>query len=252
MSAGSPNPVLTRAQSELVAFLFGTEAHDIRPALTTWIVTSPRYAAFVAQYKDKIRKKLRVTREAGAAADLLYELQIPYWLLAEARFEVAYEPYSAGKTRGPDYSVTFRTNFTFNLEVTHLHSLERTATEAGTVHFRLVDVLCSKLSQMLPNMANLLLVVAAPAVLEALDLPAHIAWIKDKAEHADPAFYARHRFSNSSDFFKHYQRLSGLVLVQTAGDRQAVAWFNPQARIKIPDGLKHRLQRCFSPLESGD
>jgi hypothetical protein len=66
MSAGGPNPVLTRAQSELVAFLFGTEAHAIRPALTTWIAASPRYTAFVKQYKDKIRKKLRVTREAGA------------------------------------------------------------------------------------------------------------------------------------------------------------------------------------------
>ncbi len=152
MTIDTSKPVLTKSQSELVAFLFEANRSAITAQLTAWIAASPRYASFVEKYKDKIRKKLRVTQEAGAAVDLLYELQIPYWLLQEQRFEVAYEPYPAGKTRGPDYSVLFRTNFTFNIEVTHMRGLHRTlaASAAGDalIDLRLVDVLCSKLRQM--------------------------------------------------------------------------------------------------------
>lgn len=250
MTSESSKPVLTKSQSELVAYLFEGRHSAIAAPLTAWIVASPRYASFVEKYKDKIRKKLRATREASAAADLLYELQIPYWLLQEQRFEVAYEPYLAGKRRGPDYSVTFRANFTFNVEVTHVRNPHRSpaASPAGeaVIDFRLVDVLCSKLRQMLASMANLLFVVPAPAALEALDLPAHVAWIKDKAERGDPAFYARHRFLNTSDFFKHYERLSGLVLYSPAGERPASIWSNPQARVKLPDPVQHFLKRSLA------
>ena len=249
MTSDSSKPVLTKSQSELIAFLFESHSSDITAPLTSWIAASPRYASFVEKYKDKIRKKLRVTRETGAAADLLYELQIPYWLLNDQRFEVAYEPYSAGKTRGPDYSVTFRTNFTFNIEVTHMRGLQQTPADPPVgevvINYRLVDVLCSKLRQLLVNMANLLFVVAAPAVIEPLDLSAHIAWIKDKAERSDPSFYARHRFLNASDFFKYYERLSGLVLYNPAGARQVILWLNPQARVKLTDPVKNILQRGF-------
>ena len=249
MSADGSKPGLTKSQSELLAFLFEAQHGEIRAALTAWIAASTRYASFVERYKDKIRKKLRVTRQAGAVIDLLYELQIPYWLLREQRFEVAYEPYMAGKTRGPDYSVTFRTNFTFNIEVTHVRGLNRAlaASPAGetSIDLRLVDVLCSKLRQMLPNMANLLFVVSAPAVLETLDLPAHMAWITDKAEHGDAPFYARQHFSNASDFFRYYERLAGVVLYDPAGTRQVTLWSNPRARVKLPDPLKNILQRSF-------
>jgi hypothetical protein len=177
-------------------------------------------------------------------------LQIPYWLLQEKRFEVAYEPYASDKTRGPDYSVTFRTNFAFNLEVTHVRGLNRPppASLAGktAIDFRLVDVLCSKLRQMIANMANLLFVAAAPFVIDQLDLPAHIDWIKDRAEHSDPPFYVRHRFLNPSDFFKYYERLSGLILYNSAGAQQVIVWLNPQARVKLPAPVKNILQHCFA------
>jgi hypothetical protein len=242
----SPKSVLTKSQGELVAYLFDAQRSALTAPLTAWIAASPRYAAFVEKYKAKIRKKLRVTREAGAADDLLYELQIPYWLLQDPRFEVAYEAYSAGQTRGPDYSVTFRTNFTFNIEVTHTRGLQRTpAAPAGgaVIDYRLIDVLCGKLPQMLANMANLLFVVSASAGREPLDLPAHIAWIKDKAERSDPLFYARQRFLNASDFFKQFARLSGLVLYDPTSARQAALWLNPQAKAKLPDPVKTILQR---------
>jgi hypothetical protein len=251
MTPDSSTPVLTKAQHELIDYLFDGQRSPLTSPLTTWIAVSPPYAAFAEKYKDKIRKKLRVTREARAASDLLCELQIPFWLSGDPRFEVAYEPYSAAKTRGPDYSVTFRTNFAFNIEVTHLHGLHpfpaaAPAGEAG-IDFHLVDVLCTKLRQMLANMANILFIISDPAGLEPPDLPAHLAWIKDNAERRDPAFYARQRFLTPSDFFKYYERLSGLVLYTAAGTGQAAFWLNPQARVKLAGPVKNCLQRIFAP-----
>ena len=239
-------PVLTKSQRELVAFLFGSQRSTISARLTQWIFVSPRYAAFVNRYRDKIRKKVRVTRQSGAAADLLYELQVPYWLLQEKRFEVAYEPYLAAKKRGPDYSVTFRTNFTFNIEITHVRGRKPSAsasTEDTGIDLRLVDVLCGKLRQMLPSMANVLFVVAGPRVLDKLDLAAHLSWIKEKAERSDPSFYARQRFLSAADFFKHYQRLSGLATFESAGLKKHALWVNPQARIGLPAGVVNTLER---------
>lgn len=246
MAASESNAAPTKVQSELIAFLFDSQAHAIRAALTAWVVSSPRYAAFAEKYKDKIRKKLRVTREQDAIADLLVELQIPHWLLQERRFEVAYEPYGIGKTTSPDYSVTFRTNFTFNIEVTHVRRLQAGLPAPGVdnaIDFRLVDVLCGKLRQTVANMANLLCVVAAPGLPAALDVAAHIAWIKDKAESRDAQFYQRHRYAGPSDFFKVYERLSGLTLYDSAAVGAHVVWLNPQSRVALPNPVRNILQR---------
>ena len=103
--------------------------------------------------------------------------------------------------------------------------------------------MCNKLRQMLPNMANLLFIVMAGSALEMLDLAAHLTWIMDKAESNDPDFYARHRFQDPSDFFKYYDRLSGLTLYDSAGLGGHVFWINPQSRVKLPDPVKNILQR---------
>lgn len=250
MNAGNSRPVLTKSQSELIAYLFDARATAASDTLAAWIAASPRYAAFAEKYKDKIRKKLRVTRDPSAAVDLLYELQIGYWLLQEKRFEVTYEPYAAGKTRGPDYAVAFRANFLFHIEVTHMRGShpapDSTTPDGNSINQRLIDVVCAKLGQMRPNQANLLCIVSTPAVLGALHLPAHIAWIKDKAEHGDPAFYARHRFLNAADFFKYFERLSGMILDDPTGEHASIFWQNPQARVKLLEPVRNILQRGFS------
>jgi hypothetical protein len=237
---------LSKSQSELVAFLFEERSSDIAAPLTRWIATSPRYTSFVEKYKDKIRKKLRITRATSAAADLYYELQIPFWLLQEERFDVAYEPYAAGKTRGPDYAVSYRTNFTFNIEVTHMRGvhLSPELSPAGktVINTRLVDVVCNKLGQMLANMANLLFVVSDPGLDEPLHLAAHIAWIKDRAEHSDPAFYERQGFLNTSDFIKYYERLAGIVLYGIAESQRVNLWLNPQAMVKLTGSVTNILR----------
>lgn len=150
---------LTKAQSELVAFLFASGRNRITGPMSEWIHKSPRYAAFVAKYKDKIRKKLRNTKEREVIADLLVELRVPYLLLQNKRFEVTYEPYAAG-SRGPDLAVTFRGNLVFNMEVTHARALGASDAASG-IDPRLIDIICGKLSQTLPKMPNMLLIVSS-------------------------------------------------------------------------------------------
>jgi hypothetical protein len=243
---------ITKAQSELIAFLFETKGSHAAARMSEWIVESSRYAAFVTKNKDKIRKKLRVTGEKDAAADLLHELQVPYWLLQDKRFDVEYEPYMSGKGRGPDYAVTFRSNFVFNMEITHVRGLARSAAPASnepTIYFRLIDVLCGKLAQMRPNMANLLVVVTPADLLEPVELNAHIAWIKEKAEAKDTQFYSRQGFESASEFFKLFERLSAVMFYKSGEEQRPILWRNPQARVKLPEALTNFLQRGFSAAQ---
>ncbi len=94
-------------------------------------------------------------------------------------------------------------------------------------------------------MANLLFVVSDPAIVVPLDLPAHLTWIKERAERRDPSFYARHRFLNTSDFFRYYERLSGLVVYSPASVQKSSLWVNPQAKAKMTDPVRNILQRGF-------
>jgi hypothetical protein len=236
MPSAKPSAALTKSQGELLGYLFDSQQSQLAANLTTWIISSPRYARFVAKYKDKIRKKVRTSHGTAAQTDLQFELQIPYWLLHDSRFDLQCEPYASGKTRGPDFSVTYRTNFTFNVEVTHMRRLTVTQTGDSLIDFRLVDTICSKLRQMQPRNANLLFIASNAAILDALDLSTHIAWIKEKAESSEPQFYARYKFSTPSDFFKHFERLSGTSLF-SSGIAGNTFWLNPQARIKIPSPL---------------
>lgn len=239
MNAGSSKRALTKPQSVLIAYLFESRYSTLSARFTDWIANSPRYAKFSTEFKDKIRKKIRVTRGSTAETDLLYELLIAHWLLQEKRFEVTYEPYSAAKTRGPDFAVTFRANFTFNIEVTHLRKMSAQQVGKTLIDFRLVDVLSSKLRQMTANMANLLIIVSSAAVLDSLDFPAQLAWIKDKAERKDEQFYGRHHFADPPDFFKHYERLSAVALFVPTDPPEVSLYANPQAKIKFPEPVKN-------------
>jgi hypothetical protein len=246
---------LNKRQKELIAFLFDDQPHVFSGALSSWVAGSPRYAAFADDYRDKIRKKLRVTRDRGAKADLLAELQVGYWLLQERRFDLAYEANAAGSQRSPDYSVTYRSNFHFAVEVTHVRGAQANMLPAETgsaaLNFRLIDVLSNKLRQMLPGAANLLFVLTPMSPLGQLDLAAHLAWIQDKAESRDSEFYARHRFRDPADFFKHLGQLSGLLMADTECRLDWTFWWNPQARIPLTKEIQTIFERglCTDALK---
>lgn len=236
-------PTLNKAQRELLAFIFDSQPHALTSSLSEWVAGSTRYAAFLDRYKDKIRKKLRVTRDKEALADLLFELQIPHWLLQNKRFELEYEPYASAKTRGPDYAFTFRANFVFNIEATHVRGLQDPVAGEAAIDQRLIDVLCGKLGQMLPNMANLLF-LAIPKPVSMDYLADHLAWMRSKAESKDAKFFARYNFSSPGGFLTVFKRLSGVYAFGGAGE--TAAWLNSQSSLKLPGDLKNILARGFT------
>jgi hypothetical protein len=97
-----------KKQADLIAYLFeGASRHlgDTDPfssTLLSWIETSPRFTAFVDIYRDKIRKKIRNTRDLDGLLDLRAELEAAFRLLFDRRLALAYEPYASAKIRGSD------------------------------------------------------------------------------------------------------------------------------------------------------
>ena len=83
-------------------------------------------ASFLTTNQDKVRKKLNSSDDEEHRLDVRAELLVAYLIVADRRFELAFEAYGA-RPLGPDLTVTFRANQRFNLEVTRL----RTTDDAG-------------------------------------------------------------------------------------------------------------------------
>jgi hypothetical protein len=232
-------------QADLIAYLFEGRPHLLSGALREWMEASPRFTDFVETYQVKIRKKIRVTREPGSVLDLRGELEVAYGLLNDRRLDVKYEPYASAKTRGPDFSVTYRDNLVFNIEVARLRAEE---SGPGGIDLprneeRIVRILLGKLGQMQPGMANLLVIHTREQVARSIDLGRLMQEVKTRAEASDPAFYAAGRYTSPAAFFKEFGHLSG-ILMWAAG---AQTWVNKQAR----PGLDEKILRLVSSLVGG-
>ena len=232
----------------LVSYLFDDKPHRLMGMVAGWLVESPRYKTFVTTYKDKIRKKIRMTRPGEGVGDLQFELAIAYWLAQERRLAaVVYEPYASSKTRGPDFAVTFK-SLTFNVEVTRIRPPEGEGPPAALEVYtaaRLADTVCDKLGQMLPGMINLLVVGVADIVVPQLDAAGAMARLKQRVENKDAAVLGRYGFGGPADFFKDYLRLSGILVKGAEGGGTAgagVLWLNNQAKHQIPTNLRTILQ----------
>jgi len=238
---------------ETLNYLFDNSPHVLASPLTHWMRESPRFAEFVETHRDKIRKKIRGIHRAGGFQDLRAELETAYLLLREKRFTLAYEPYGRGTGRGPDFAVTFRTRLTFNVEVRRLRISGR-AHEAGEPPLfdpqaegrRMAEIVSSKLRQMLPSMMNLLVIMAEQQRICELELGQVMNQLKQRAEQKEPQLFRRHRFRNPADFFKYYQRLSGVLLTRTGQPDNGpcpILWLNPQTKHPLPGPICTILQR---------
>lgn len=247
---------------QLLDYLFDNtpQTHILAAPMSRWIELSPRFKAFAATYRDKIRKKIRVTQNDAGIKDLEAELEAAFWLLQEKRFTVAYEPYSSEKTRAPDFAVTFK-SYTFNVEVTRMGTREgeqrlytteditTTTLDPEQVGGRLTDTVCDKLGQMRPGMINLLLVMMDSNFFRVLDIHQAMAQLRVQAERKEAGLFGRYGFVNAADFFKYYLRLSG-VLVRNAGEpgkesgtAESLLWLNKQTKHPLARPLKTLLQR---------
>jgi hypothetical protein len=228
-------------QADLIAYLFDGQPHLLSAELLRWLNASPRFIDFVGTYRDKIRKKIRVTRQPERVLDLSSELQVACCLLNDRRLSVAYEPYASEKRRGPDFAVTYRANLVFNVEVARIHAHRQAATGVDnppTIELlpageRLLRTLLGKLGQTQPGMPNLLVIHTGDEPARRLDLSRLMQGVKTRAEAKDPAFFALGRYDGPSAFFKDYLRLSGVLL--WADDVQP--WVNKQARPPLDEKI---------------
>ncbi len=247
---------------ELLAYVFDGQLHPLVQPMATWLASSRRFTAFVTTFRDKIRKKLRVTQDQESLLDLQLELETAYLLLQERPLSLVYEPQQNGLVRCPDFAVTFTTSLTFMVEVTRLRGVQKStpaeeirATPAPDtvltiplIGERLTDTICGKLPQLLPQHTNILLVGVEAPLLTHNELRAIMLRIQQRAERNDSTFLQRHRFRDRADFFHHYQRLSEILVRGTRlqADEPVVVWVNPQAKHSLPSKVRTVLHRSHA------
>lgn len=232
-------------QADLIAYVFEGQPHLLSGTLMQWMEASSRFTAFVDTYRDKIRKKIRVTREPESVLDLRSELEVAYCLLNDRRLAVAYEPYASAKRRGPDFAVTYRANLVFNIEVARLR-VEESGVEGTNLpqgsdllnkeernrkEEHILRILMYKLGQMQPGMPNLLVIHTREELVQSIDLGQLMQVLKTRAEGKDPAFYAASRYTSPAAFYKDFARLSGILLCSTS----VQPWLNKQARPSLDE-----------------
>jgi hypothetical protein len=86
---------------DLLTYLFDGQPHLLTEPLGMWLRSSRRFATFVTTFRDKIRKKLRVTQDQETLYDLRLELETAYLLLQERSLSLVYEPEQSRQVRSP-------------------------------------------------------------------------------------------------------------------------------------------------------
>jgi hypothetical protein len=238
------------AQATAPGTAVGRLAHDLfdhaaadpmADELAGWLAGSTRFRGFAEAHRDKIRKKLRGATDAEARWDVRAELRAAHLLLADRRIDLAFEAHGSGKV-GPDFTVSFRGERSFDLEVTRLRRAPGTAAYGGP--------LLPKLRQLRPSVPNALLVAIDGDTAAALDVAAATRMLRARADRKDESFFASRGFEGTRGFYERYLRL-GAVLVwceRAAGDARAALWSNRSARIPLPE---RAARACLVCLRAG-
>jgi hypothetical protein len=216
------------AVDRLVRYVFdGSDSDPLTGEMAGWLTASLRFRAFVETHRDKIRKKLRGAADPEARRDVRAELRTAHLLLAEKRIELAFEAYGSGKA-GPDFTVTFRGERSFNLEVTRLRRTPDAAGYGGA--------LLAKLRQLQPSVPNALLIAIDGPSTDAGNVDAAARALRARADRKDEAFFVTRSVEGSRGFYERFLRLSAVFVVSesAAGDGRASLWVNRSARIALP------------------
>lgn len=248
---------------DLLTYFFDGQSNLLVQPMARWLASSRRFAAFATIFRDKIRKKLRTTQDEKSALDLHLELETAYLLLQEQALSLAYEPEQSKGIRSPDFGVTFTTSLTFMLEVTRVQTDKNPAGETREQSpaslpgimpayppsgARLAEAVIDKLGQLLPQRSNILLVAIEAPNLILSDIRNVMLIMQQRAERNDSAFLQGHGFLDRADFFRHYQRLSE-VLVRVPhleAAKSMVPWINPQAKHPLPGRVRTVLYRSLT------
>jgi hypothetical protein len=244
---------------ELHNYLFDGQPHPLALTMESWLTSSRRFAAFVNSSHNKIRKKIRTTQDQETLSDLRFELETAYLLLQVRQLSLIYEPPHCGQPRCPDFAVTFTTSLTFMVEVTRIRTIQtrisaqaETEPEAVSMEEQLsdtiADTVCDKLGQLLPQHSNVFIVGTDDPVPTPGELNAAMLRVQQRVERNDPTFWERHRFRDRADFFRHYYRLSEVLVRRSlsATDEAALEWVNPQGKYPLPSKVRTALLRSHS------
>jgi hypothetical protein len=206
----------------------GTPQDPIARELAGWLAGSPRFRAFAQANAAKVRKKLRGASDLEARRDVRAELLVAHLLMGDRRIELAFEAYGSGKG-GPDFTVSFRGERPFNLEVTRLRRAPTVSGLGGTI--------LAKLRQLPPGTPNALLVAIEDDSAEAADITAAARTLRARADRKDDEFFTRRGFDGTKGFYERFLRLGGVLVwcESAAGDRRGALWTNGSARIALPD-----------------
>lgn len=220
----------TASTDELLAFVFDGRYPAFYTEFEDWLRESRRFRAFVTVYRSKIRAKVKNSKDGDGLTDLRAELEIASLLLRNERFTVEYERYAAIKQRGPDFSVIYRANTPFNVEVRRLRSVDFAVEDDEARAGKLIGVVCDKVGQMPPGIVNLLWIVAESEITDDVLARAERE-LRQLVERKADDFFMRRGFSDAADFLKQYGRLSGM-LVRHSGVN--ICRPNPMARNRMP------------------
>src|SRR5207245_1604536 len=182
-------------------------ARRCRPGLQSelahWIEESPRFRTLMTMNQDKVRKKLNSSDDEESRLDVRAELLVAYLILADRRFELAFEAYGARRV-GPDLTVSYRINQRFNLEVTRLRAT------ADPDIARLANVITGKLRQLPAEVPNALVITTRGLALAEESLAEATRLLKAHSDAKDDPFYARRGLKDARGFYAQNLRLSGL------------------------------------------
>lgn len=215
----------------LIGYLFDGAAGDsLAEELGGWLASSRRFRAFAEAHRDKVRKKLRgAAVDPESRRDIRAELRVAQLLLVDRHIELAFEAYGPPKG-GPDFTVTFGGERSFNLEVTRQRRAAGDARGYG-------GPLLAKLRQLPPSAPNAVLVAIEGDDADAFDVAVVTRALRARADGRDEDFFTARGLKGTRGFHDRFLRL-GSVLVWcegATGDARASAWTNRSARIAVPE-----------------
>jgi hypothetical protein len=231
---------------ELLGYLFDGKPHLLTTEMAIWLGASRRFTAFAMTFREKIRKKLRTTRDRETLYDLRLELETAFLLLQERTFSLVYESETSRQVRSPDFAVTYTTSLTFMVEVTRLRAVQKTESASPDIAVsaeQLADTIYRKLGQFLRGRSNILIIGVDSRTLTQSDLQAAMLQLQQRAEPRESTLWHRYRFRDRADFFQQYHLLSEVLVrgstLQTANP--VAFWANPQAKFPLPARVRTAL-----------